>query len=106
MERVGVRYLRGLHRARRASNIEVVLDLEQRARLDVIRDRVVVHAVIVGAVYGALVGLAETLVRRAVGLNEGVTDPAIILRFWEIFAAIAVPASIVEIVYLWMISLR
>ena len=106
MERAGVHYLRGLHRARRAGDAAVVLDLAQRARLDVIRDRVVVHAVIVGAVYGALVGLAETLVRRSVGLDEGVTDPAIVLRFWEIFAAIAVPASIVEIVYLWRISLR
>jgi hypothetical protein len=106
MERAGVRYLHGLHRARSSKPATVVLDLEQRAQLDVIRDRVVVHALIVGAVYGALVGLAETIVRRSVGLTEGVTDPAVVLRFWGIFASIAVPASILEIVYLWIISLR
>ncbi|MEO7097216.1 MAG: hypothetical protein ABI175_28405 [Polyangiales bacterium] len=106
MERVGVRYLRGLHRARRQERADVVLDLGQRARLDQIRNRAVIHALIVGAVYGGLVGVAETIVRRSVGLDEGVTDPAIVMRFWWIFASIAVPASILEIIYLWIISLR
>ena len=93
MERVGVRYLRGIaspaSSASSASpfvgptdHASVVLDLEQRARLDVIRNRVVVHALLVGAVYGMLIGLAEMLVRRGVGLEEGVTDRAVVLRFW------------------------
>jgi hypothetical protein len=106
MERVAVDYLHGLHRARGSRSAQVVLDLEQRAGLDRIRNRAVVHALVIGAVYGALIGLAEMMVRRSVGLADGVTDPAIVLRFWGIFAAIAIPASILEIVYLWVVSLR
>jgi hypothetical protein len=105
MERLGVRYLARLVQ-RQSAATPAVLDSAQRAGLESIRRRAVFHALAVGAIYGTLVGVAETYVRRRVGLDDGVTNTAAVVRFWEIFSAIAIPASIVEIVYLWALSLR
>ncbi len=109
MERLGVRYLRRIDGARpETKNRESpgILDAEQRAEIESVFRNAITHAAIAGAVFGFAAGLAETLVHRALGVPEVIVDRGQLIRYWEVYGAVVVPLSLLEILYMWSLALR
>lgn len=83
-----------------------VLDAEDRAQIESIFRQAVTHAAIAGTLFGLAAGLAEALVRRALGVPDVIGDRRQLVHFWEVYGAIVLPLSMLEIFYMWTLALR